>query len=181
MFAFMVFWTYANFSQYMLIWYANLPEETRWYADRSQHGWGSIGTLLIVGHFLAPFAFLMSRHVKRHPVTLVAGAVFLLVMHCFDMQYLVLPSLAHGEPAGAGAATHALEGHVADGQAGAGAIADFGTGFGEYLHQVGWADFGCFAGLLAVVAGATLFHLRRGNLVPLRDPRLAESLHFLNH
>jgi hypothetical protein len=184
MFAFMVFWTYTNFSQYMLIWYANLPEETQWYADRSQHGWGAIGTLLILGHFLVPFAFLMSRHVKRNGAALGAAAVFMLVIHCFDMQYLILPSARHV----AADAAHATQSHGAaaqiahaDGHAGAGAIAQMGQGFGEYLHQVGWADFGCFAALLAIVAGATLFHVRRSNLVPLRDPRLAESLHFQNH
>jgi hypothetical protein len=185
MFAFMVFWTYANFSQYMLIWYANLPEETQWYADRSQHGWGSIGTLLIVGHFLVPFTFLMSRHVKRSPLGLAVGAIFLLVLHGFDMQYLILPSAAHGD-AHAAAATPAIVEHtashaLADGHSSASAIAQFGSGFGEYLHHVGWADFACYAALLAIVAGATLFHVRRANLVPLRDPRLAESLHFQNH
>ncbi len=183
MFAFMVFWTYANFSQYMLIWYANLPEETQWYQDRSQHGWGSIGTLLIVGHFFVPFALLMSRHVKRNPVGLAAAAIFLLVIHCFDMQYLILPSGVHAPVAGGeghDAVSHAAGAAAADGHAGAGAIMQFASGFGDYLHQVGWADFGCFAALLAIATGATLFHVRRSNLVPLRDPRLAESLRFQN-
>ncbi|MFT6079421.1 MAG: hypothetical protein ACJAQZ_001477, partial [Planctomycetota bacterium] len=49
MFAFMIFWTYTNFSQYMLIWYANLPEETQWFTHRTLHGWGTIGTALIIG------------------------------------------------------------------------------------------------------------------------------------
>jgi hypothetical protein len=185
MFAFMVFWTYANFSQYMLIWYANLPEETRWFADRSQHGWGSIGTLLILGHFLVPFAFLMSRHVKRSPVGLAAGAIFLLVIHCFDMQYLILPSAgpvdAHAEHAAPATTAHAATASQTDGHASAGALVEFTKGLPDYLHQVHWADFGCFAALLAIVAGATLFHVRRANLLPVRDPRLAESLHFQNH
>jgi hypothetical protein len=177
MFAFMVFWTYANFSQYMLIWYANLPEETLWYQTRVENGWGSIGTLLILGHFFVPFVFLMSRHVKRNPVGLSIGAIFLLVIHCFDMQYLILPSGlgGHGEDHAAHATTtHAAP--VADT-----AVARFTHGFGEYLHQVNWADFGCFVGLLALIAGFTLFNVRRANLVPVRDPRLAESLHFQNH
>ena len=167
MFAFMVFWTYVNFSQYMLIWYANLPEETHWYAVRAENGWGAVGTILILGHFFVPFAFLMSRHIKRNGLTLVIGAIFLLVIHCIDMQYLILPQAGgHGAEHGSEAA-----------HAGSGFLHDIGL----YLHNVSWADFGCFAGLLAMLTGFTLLNVRRTNLVPLRDPRLVESLHFQNH
>jgi hypothetical protein len=165
LFAFMVFWTYTNFSQYMLIWYANLPEETAWYAHRAHHGWGAIGTLLIVGHFLFPFAFLMSRHVKRNPLGLAFGAIFLLVIHCIDMQYLILPN---------------MQDHAAAAPAGEAAHGGFGHELGEYLHTISWTDFGCYAGLLSLLAGFVLMNVRRTNLVPVRDPRLAESLHFHN-
>ncbi|MFO1076556.1 MAG: quinol:cytochrome C oxidoreductase [Planctomycetota bacterium] len=170
LFAFMVFWTYANFSQYMLIYYANLPEETHWFADRAKGGWGAIGMILIVGHFLFPFAFLMSRHVKRNGPALAFGAIFLLVIHCIDMQFLILPSglAGHEHAAAAGHAEQAAE-HVA-----------FGEQLSQYLHQVHWADFGCFLGLGAIIAGVALLNIRRTNLIPVRDPRLAESLHFLN-
>jgi hypothetical protein len=93
LFAFMVFWTYVNFSQYMLIWYANLPEETGWYAHRAQGSWATVGQMLIIGHFLVPFAFLMSRHIKRNRLTLAAAAVFLLFMHWLDLQFQILPVL----------------------------------------------------------------------------------------
>ncbi|MEC8651033.1 MAG: hypothetical protein VXY92_00600 [Planctomycetota bacterium] len=175
MWAFMLFWTYTNFSQYMLIWYANLPEETVWYAHRTEHGWGAIGPILIVGHFLFPFVFLMSRNMKRHSVALPAGAVFLLVIHCIDMQYLILPSGlgGHGGDHGGdgGAAAIDATGEHAHG---------FGAQFGEYLHTISWADYGCFAGLLCLIAGFTLVNVRRSNLVPLRDPRLSEGLNFHN-
>jgi len=165
LFAFMVFWTYTNFSQYMLIWYANLPEETVWYAHRQHGGWAIVGTLLIVGHFLFPFAFLMSRHVKRHPLGLAFGAIFLLVIHCIDMQYLILPNMDHGDHAApAGEAAHG----------------GFAHEFGAYLHTISWADFGCYVGLLALLGGFVLMNVRRTNLVPVRDPRLAESLKFQN-
>jgi hypothetical protein len=178
MFTFVVFWTYTNFSQYMLIWYANLPEETRWFADRAEHGWLAVGTILILGHFLVPFAFLMSRHVKRNPLGLAIGAIFLLVIHCIDMQYLILPTRGHGHAPGTAVAPNtAPEVTMASMQSG---LERFPTELGQYLHHIGWADFGCFAGLLAVVAGLTLMHLRKTNLVPVRDPRLAESLHFVN-
>ncbi|MBL8748813.1 MAG: quinol:cytochrome C oxidoreductase [Planctomycetes bacterium] len=177
MFAFVVFWTYTNFSQYMLIWYANLPEETRWFADRAEGGWGAIGTLLVFGHFFIPFGFLMSRHVKRNGVTLSIGAILLLVVHCFDMQFLILPTAGSHEQ---GPAEHGA-GHVANAaEAVETGIARFTHDFGTYLHGVHWADFGCFVGLFFVLVGATLWNVRRANLVPLRDPRLAEALHFQN-
>lgn len=175
MWAFMLFWTYTSFSQYMLIWYANLPEETVWYEHRTEHGWGAIGPILIVGHFLFPFVFLMSRNMKRHSVALPAGAIFLLVIHCIEMQYLILPS--------------GLSGHGGDhgGDGGAAAIdatgehaQSFGAQLGDYLHTISWADFGCFAGLLCLIAGFTLLNVRRSNLIPLRDPRLREGLNFHN-
>lgn len=169
LFAFMVFWTYTNFSQYMLIWYANLPEETRWFADRAKDGWGAVGTILVFGHFFIPFAFLMSRHVKRHPVGLSIGAIFLLIIHCFDMQYLILPTAAHGAGHGEAAVPAAEPG-----------VSRFAQDLGAYLHHADWADFGCFAGMLALVAGFALSNIRRTNLLPTRDPRLAESLHFQN-
>ena len=59
--------------------------------------------------------------------------------------------------------------------------ASFSQQLGDYVHHVGWIDFGCFAGILCLVAGMALMNLRKANLVPIRDPRLAESLHFLNH
>ncbi|MBX3462619.1 MAG: hypothetical protein KF830_05580 [Planctomycetes bacterium] len=179
LFGFMVFWTYTNFSQYMLIWYANLPEETRWFADRAEGGWGAVGTILVFGHFFIPFAFLMSRHVKRNGVALAAGAIFLLVIHCFDMQFLILPSLGgHDQAAAHGAAG----GDHGQGIATAieSGLARFPHDLGAYLHNLHWADFGCFFGLLALVAGFTLMNVRRSNLLPVRDPRLAESLHFHN-
>lgn len=175
MWAFMLFWTYTSFSQYMLIWYANLPEETVWYEHRTEHGWGAIGPILIVGHFLFPFVFLMSRNMKRHSVALPAGAIFLLVIHCIEMQYLILPSGlgGHGGDHGGdgGAAAIDATGEHAHG---------FGAQLGEYLHTISWADFGCFAGLLCLIAGFTLLNVRRSNLIPLRDPRLREGLNFHN-
>ena len=176
LFGFMVFWTYTNFSQYMLIWYANLPEETRWFAARAAGGWGAIGTILVFGHFFLPFAFLMSRHVKRNGVLLSIGAAFLLLVHCFDMQFLILPSLG-GHDHGADAAGHGGE-HVS--VAIENGLQRFPQDLAAYAHHIGWADFGCFVGLLAVVAGITLLNVRRSNLLPVRDPRLVESLNFQN-
>ncbi|MCB9884419.1 MAG: hypothetical protein H6838_02950 [Planctomycetes bacterium] len=173
MFGFMVFWTYTNFSQYMLIWYANLPEETAWFAHRAVDGWGAIGTILVVGHFFIPFVFLMSRHVKRNGIALSAGAIFLLVIHCIDMQFLILPGADHGAEHAAGGEAHAVA-HAHEHANG------FSAQLGEYLHNVHWTDFGCFIGLLSILAGIVVMNVRKTNLVPLRDPKLAESIHFEN-
>ncbi len=67
LFGFILFWAYIAFSQYMLIWYANIPEETFWFANRQQRPWLWISLLLIVGHFFLPFFGLMSRHSRRNP------------------------------------------------------------------------------------------------------------------
>jgi hypothetical protein len=170
MFAFMVFWTYVNYSQYMLIWYANLPEETAWYQHRRENGWGAIGTLLIFGHFLVPFAFLMSRHIKRRTATLATGAAFLLVMHWIDMHYLILPNMAHAtETAPMVDASRGVWGPFAS---------DLGHWAGHHLH---WTDFTALASVILLVTGLVLVNVRKSNLVPVRDPRLPESLAFLNH
>lgn len=180
LFTFVVFWTYTNFSQYMLIWYANLPEETRWFADRAEGGWGAIGTILVFGHFLVPFAFLLSRHVKRSSIGLPIGAIFLLIIHCIDMQFLILPTAAsHG---GDHAPHTAAQGTVIEHTAAAmeTGLARFPHDLGVYLHNVHATDFLCYVGMLALIGGLVLLNIRKTNLVPVRDPRLAESLHFTN-
>jgi hypothetical protein len=97
LFAFVVFWAYIAFSQFMLIWYGNIPEETLWYAHRIGPGWEGVTIALAVGHFGVPFLFLLSRAVKRRAPTLIAGAVWLLAMHYLDLYWLVMPSFdPHG-------------------------------------------------------------------------------------
>ena len=185
MFTFMVFWTYVNFSQYMLITYANLPEETEFFRMRLDGGWGAVGTLLVFGHFFVPFAFLMSRHIKRNPVTLAVGAVLMLVIHWVDMQFLVLPNFEHaGHGAGAETAEHAVE-HAAP--QGAAAAADANTLFGHFGDNLAtwfsglhWFDVTSYLGMLCLLAGTTIAVLARHNLLPTRDPRLVESLQFHN-
>ena len=95
-FAFTVFWAYIAFSQYMLMWYANLPEETIWYAARQAGSWSAWSLLLLFGHFLVPFLALMSRDVKRRKPLLVAGAVWMLAMQWADVYWLVMPGKSPG-------------------------------------------------------------------------------------
>ena len=91
LFAFIVFWAYIAFSQYMLIWYGNIPEETAFYLRRQTGGWGWIGLVLVFGHFLVPFAALLSRVPKRRPGLLAAVSVWVLLMHWVDVYWLVIP------------------------------------------------------------------------------------------
>ncbi len=98
MFAFTVFWAYIGFSQYFLIWYANIPEETLWYMHRLHGGWKSVTLLLAIGHFAVPFLFLMPRTIKRRGPFLILGALWMLVIHLVDIYWLVMPNHHHEGP-----------------------------------------------------------------------------------
>lgn len=93
--AFVMLWTYFGFSQYLIIWSGNLPEETEWYIHRTAHGWQLVGLSLIVFHFAVPFVLLLLRTVKRQGQLLakVAGAV--LVMRYLDLFWLTAPAFHH--------------------------------------------------------------------------------------
>ena len=144
LFAFTAFWAYIAFSQFFLMWYANLPEETIWYKARIEGSWLQVSLLLMAGHFAAPFFFLMGRAVKRKGTTLAIGGAWLLVMHFVDLYWQVMPTL---HPHGVSPSVLDLAALVAVG--------------GCFVAAAGWL-------------------MRRQALVPLRDPRLAESLAFEN-
>jgi hypothetical protein len=91
MFGFVCFWAYIGFSQWMLIWYANLPEELTYYHRRWEGGWEVVSMLLILGHFALPFLALISRVPKRRLGLLKAGAAWLVFMHVVDMYWFVMP------------------------------------------------------------------------------------------
>jgi hypothetical protein len=93
-FAFTTFWAYIAFSQYMLIWYASLPEETIWYLRRQTGSWAGVSWLLLFGHFVVPFMGLLPRFVKRNPRMLVVPAAWMLVMHWMDIYWLVMPQMS---------------------------------------------------------------------------------------
>lgn len=91
LYGFMCFWTYVSFSQWMLIWYAGIPEEATWFHRRWENGWEVWSVMLVLGHFVFPFFFLMSRVVKRNFSMMYAGAALLVVMHIADVYWYVLP------------------------------------------------------------------------------------------
>lgn len=90
-----IFWAYIAFSQFMLMWYANIPEEVEFYYHRAhpEHGWAAMTYALPVLKFFVPFLFLLSRHVKRSRVGLAVAAVYVLFMHAVDMYWNVMPTL----------------------------------------------------------------------------------------
>lgn len=93
MFGFNVFWAYIGFSQFMLIWYAALPEETPFFHMRWDEGpWAKVSLALVLLHFVVPFFFLISRNVKRRLTMLGLGAAVLVVMHAVDCYWLVMPN-----------------------------------------------------------------------------------------
>jgi hypothetical protein len=150
--AFVVFWAYIAFSQYMLIWYANIPEETGWFLKRQTGGWAALSIVLLVGHFFVPFFAFMSRHPKRRRVTLAAGAILVLAMHWLDLYWLVMPELHKALPESVPAGR--LPFHL--------------------------LDLTCFVGIGGLFVAFTAYRLTACDLLPSSDPRLEESLAFEN-
>jgi len=94
MFAFSVFWAYIAFSQYFIIWYANLPEETIYFTFRTANGWQWFGIALVITHFIMPFALLLRQGVKRKVAMLRIAAVVILVSHFIDIIWIVMPAVS---------------------------------------------------------------------------------------
>lgn len=146
---FICFWAYIAFSQYMLIWYANIPEETDWFFTRYPGFSGTFGPIsiaLMVLHFGVPFLGIMSRHVRRRPWAVAFWSAYILVLHFVDMYWAIMPEA----DLGAGGAM--------------GVLASMLTVLGMVCLMLG----------MVVIVGA------RTRLIPVRDPRLRESLAFEN-
>ncbi len=142
-FAFTVFWAYIGFSQYFLIWYANIPEETMFYSRRGG-SWSTLGAVLMVGHFAIPFLFLMGRSIKRYGRSLKVACIWVIAFCFLDIYYVVMPM-------------HHSEGIT-----------------------VSAADIFCLVGMLSIYAAVATRFMASASLVPLKDPRLNESLAFTN-
>lgn len=156
LFAFVVFWGYIAFSQYMLIWYANMPGETRFYLPRQQGPWATVSLVLLFGNLLIPMCGLLSRNVKRRKGILAFWAAWLLLTVLLDFFWLVVPSVPSALESGKAASLAALDPRA----------------IGMFIALV--AVFG------VVLFSNTLRLLRKAPLVPVGDPRLEESLAFEN-
>ncbi len=152
-FAFTVFWAYVTFSQYFLIWNANVPEETFWYNlrelnhDGSTNQWWYVGLVLLFGHFFVPFLYLLSYKHKVVHARIKPIMIWILAVILIDMCYNVLPVLKdeHGD-----------------------AMPFFSLNLLWVLTSV--------VGVGGVCVWSYLRSLPTTKLIPIRDPRIGESL-----
>jgi hypothetical protein len=92
MFAFMVLWAYLSFSQFLIIWAGNLPEEIPWYLRRLRGGWGWVALSLVVFHFATPFVLLLMRKTKRQANRLITVCLLMIVIRIVDVYWVVEPA-----------------------------------------------------------------------------------------
>ncbi|MCL4551770.1 MAG: quinol:cytochrome C oxidoreductase [Bacteroidetes bacterium] len=92
LFAFTNFWAYIAFSQYLLIWYANLPEETFWFIARWHGSWKFISIGLVFVHFVIPYFGLLSQPSKMNPKRLLAMSAWILFAHYYDLYWMTMPN-----------------------------------------------------------------------------------------
>ncbi len=189
-FAFVFFWGYIAFSQYLLIWYANLPEETQFYMPRQIGPWAAVSIVLVVFHLLIPFVGLLSRHAKRRRRVLVFWSVWLLAAHLLDLFWLIMPNVYIEKiPEAVGAAPgtplpEALKHLLASPQA-VYQLAQQHQGFMRAVEApLEPRSLAILLGMVLWMGGLYLLNtarlLRKAALVPVQDPRLAESLAFEN-
>ncbi len=206
MFAFTFFWGYIAFGQYMLIWYAGLPEETQFYLPRQIGHWGSVSLFLLAVHLLIPFPGLLSRHVKRRNAVIAFWAVWSLAACAVDQYWLVMPNEWIGQiPAEVSRTDHDRLGHeikpnielqsalpyLIDGNSPENAthhiytITGVHEAFNDKVNYPFRAESVlvtvlCFVGIGGLYIFSTMLALKNKSLVPTKDPRLPESLGFQN-
>jgi hypothetical protein len=144
--ALVMVWAYFNFSQFLIIYSGNIPEETKWYLPRMEGTWGVIGIILIVFHFAFPFLVLLNRNLKRNAKKLAAVAIFILVLRLVDMFYIIGPSPR-------------LNGH----------------GF-EMPFSVSWMDFVAPIAVGGIWLWYFFGQLMSRPLVPINDPFLERAI-----
>ena len=138
--AFTIFYAYIGFSQFMLIWYANLPEETEFYLERMHGGWLYVSIALAVFKFIVPFLALLPRAAKRNPAHLVAVSLLVLAAHYLDVYWIVYPN------------------------------------FNDNALVFSFWEILVFLGFLGAFVLMVTRFLSKNNIVPIKDPRLHESL-----
>lgn len=169
LFAFgIIFWAYIGYSQYMLIWYANIPEETTWFMIRQLGSWKWLSYLIIFGHFFVPFIVLLSKHPKRFKIMLVSACLWLFAIHYVDMYWLTMPSIPM-EMFAEATSYEALSIDFPDSQY----AAEYDLSF-QFFDLTLWLGFAC------LMFGGAAFALRNQALIPEHDPRLYESLAYEN-
>lgn len=159
--AFTIFWAYIGFSQYMLYYYANIPEETIFFAHRNTGTWYHVSLYLVFGHFFLPFIMLLTQPAKRNPTRLCISAGVVMLAHLVDLYWIIMPQYQIRKAIKAGVKS------------------DY---YDDYLYFCPhWLDLTVLLGLLTLVAGLFLWRrLPQSNLFPIRDPRLYESVTLKN-
>jgi len=154
--AFTIFWAYIAFSQFFLIWYANITEETIFYIQRNTAFWnGYTIAFLVIGHFFVPFVILLVRQVKKMPLVVSGVCAWIILMHLFDIYWIVIPERALSLTAESGELRMWIPHAV-------------------IFDLLAFVSVGCLFGwfLLRNMSAVSLF--------PCRDPRLDESLNVVN-
>ncbi len=148
LFAFSVFWAYIGFSQYFLIWYANIPEETAWFVRRRDDQWMPYSVALATCRFIIPFFVLMPRPFRRNRVILGVMSLWIIGAQILDRFWVIRPQVVQhgGEPVPSG-----------------------------LIEVVG------VLGPVALFLGLLMLRVSSTPAAPLKDPRLAESLHHKNY
>ncbi len=157
--AFTIFWAYVSFSQYFLIWYANITEETRYFLIRNTGGWNTGMIFLVFGHFVVPFVILLQAWIKRTPKLITLVCVYTLVMHVLDHYLIVMPERSIS------------------------LMKILPDVYGAVTTSVPRAFLGDFLAFVTVGSGFLFFFLRalgQNNLYPNRDPRILESANVSN-
>lgn len=150
LFAFTVFWAYIAFSQYFLIWYANITEETRFYLTRNTEAWRDISIFIVAGHFVVPFLFLLSQQRKKNPMVISLGCIWIIFMHLVDIYWNVIPERGPS------------------------------LGKGVWVAGAWVQDIAALCGVFGTMGFLYLRGLAKYSLYPWRDPRLIESVNVVN-
>jgi ABC-type proline/glycine betaine transport system permease subunit len=159
-FGFIFFWAYTAFSQFMLIWYGNIPEEVVFYKYRMYGDWQVFSIVLLVAWAIA-YVALMSRWTKRILPVFMVMCVFALLHHYLDLYWNVMPNMTWGS----------IEGHITGPLSGE---------LSQHPYEFAITDVLLLVGMLAMFIGAVGRQMK-GNLLPVKDPHLASSLAFENY
>ena len=155
-FAFTVFWAYVSFSQFFLYWYANIPEETRYFILRNTGNWNILSIGLVLLHFALPFLVLLRSDVKKKPKFMISLCIYILVVHFADVYHMIIPER--------GPSVGLVVEHQAE----------------LWLNHSFWGDL---LALVIVLSGFVFFFIRNLTsvaLYPNRDPRILESANLHN-
>jgi len=150
MFAFTTFWMYIAFSQFMLIWYANMPEETFWFIPRLEGAWGFATLSLLFIKFIIPFGLLINRNSKINPKRLKLASYWLIAAHFYDLYWLIYPTYSKQ-------------------------LSEHGNNFSIFNF---WMEISIAVLIIGIILTVMKSSAKNVNLVPVGDPKLERGLNF---